>query len=182
MSANASTAPPARTQRGLAVCVWAIPSKPPGKASALTSEIGTPDATLALSTALSDANRTDEQVVLRGGCSPYPTKQWQQQLHPSLCCQKLRKKSRKQLFASPTQTLHEMLLFAATAVFARTASPFPRGWNGEATSPPMAWRSWNAFYVRFKFRPILDPILFMCAFPPPSWVDTRLIARPPCYT
>ena len=50
----------------------------------------------------------------------------------------------------PTK-LHEMLLFAATAVFARTASPFPRGWNGEATSPPMAWRSWNAFYVRFKF-------------------------------
>lgn len=99
MSANTSTAPPARTQRGLAVCVWAIPSKPPGKASALTSEIGTPDATLALSTALSDANRTDEQVVLRGGCSPYPTKQWQQQLHPSQqLLSKIEKKKSKATF------------------------------------------------------------------------------------
>jgi hypothetical protein len=26
-----------------------------------------------------------------------------------------------------------------------TSKAFPPGWNGEATKPPMGWRSWNAF-------------------------------------
>lgn len=28
------------------------------------------------------------------------------------------------------------------------SSDFPPGWNGEATLPPMGWRSWNAFGAR----------------------------------
>ena len=46
-------------------------------------------------------------------------------------------------------SVNKMLLFVALATTAAAASAlptqFPPGWNGKATRPPMAWRSWNAF-------------------------------------
>ena len=38
------------------------------------------------------------------------------------------------------QKFFSVVTFAA----ARTTN-FPPGWNGNARTPPMAWRSWNAF-------------------------------------
>ena len=39
-----------------------------------------------------------------------------------------------------------LLLLASPPVAAQgTSKDYPPGWNGEATSPPMGWRSWNAF-------------------------------------
>ena len=31
-----------------------------------------------------------------------------------------------------------------------TSKDYPPGWNGEATTPPMGWRSWNAFGANIK--------------------------------
>lgn len=31
-----------------------------------------------------------------------------------------------------------------------TTTDFPPGWNGQATTPPMGWRSWNAFHARIS--------------------------------
>ena len=45
---------------------------------------------------------------------------------------------------------------SALALLGDAALPsgFPAGWNGEATKPPMAWRSWNAFYAAID-----DPLM-----------------------
>ena len=37
------------------------------------------------------------------------------------------------------------MLAANHLILAATASPFAPGWNGQARTPPMGWRSWNAF-------------------------------------
>jgi hypothetical protein len=42
-----------------------------------------------------------------------------------------------------------MLSVAARAAASATevaGSPFPAGYNGRARTPPMGWRSWNAFH------------------------------------
>ena len=40
-----------------------------------------------------------------------------------------------------------MLSFAVSLVVAAlSASPFPAGYNGRAKTPPMGWRTWNAFH------------------------------------
>jgi alpha-galactosidase len=40
--------------------------------------------------------------------------------------------------------------FVALAVVSALPSNFPPGWNKEATSPPMAWRSWNAYLANIN--------------------------------
>merc|ERR1719272_76196 len=51
-----------------------------------------------------------------------------------------------------------LTVIACVATAAGLPSTFPRGWNREATSPPMAWRSWNAFYANINDGIIRDSI------------------------
>ena len=50
--------------------------------------------------------------------------------------------------------LFALILFG-TAVHTSRSMAFKPGWNGKARTPPMGWRSWNAFGANIN-RTIID--------------------------
>ena len=41
-------------------------------------------------------------------------------------------------------------ILGSSSVFAQgNSTKYPPGWNGEAKTPPMGWRSWNAFGKKY---------------------------------
>ena len=44
-----------------------------------------------------------------------------------------------------------------------TSKDYPPGWNGEATTPPMGWRSWNAFGANIRNETFVQAISALTA-------------------
>ena len=44
-----------------------------------------------------------------------------------------------------------------------TSKEYPPGWNGEATTPPMGWRSWNAFGANIRNETFVQAISALTA-------------------